>query len=56
MNSEASGEERETRPGGYLKASALIRQLPDPVQHQVHDLLSDGVMAPRVVIRRILLP
>jgi len=38
-----------------LKPGALIRQFPDPVQHQVHDLLADGVVAPGVVVGGVLL-
>ena len=38
-----------------LEPGALVRQLPHPVQHQVDDLLADGVVAPRVVVRRVLL-
>ena len=44
-------EEKES-----LEASALICQLPDPVQHQVHHLLPDGVVAPSVVVGGVLLP
>ena len=38
-----------------LKSGALVSQLPDPVQDQIHDLLSDGVMAPGVVVGGIFL-
>merc|ERR1719350_1659795 len=38
-----------------LEPSALVSQLPDPVQDQVHDLLADGVVTPGVVIGSILL-
>jgi hypothetical protein len=39
----------------YLKAGALVGQLPHAVQDQVHDLLADGVVAARVVVCRVLL-
>ena len=39
-----------------LQAGAVVRQLPDPVQHQVDDLLAHGVVPSRVVVRRVLLP
>ena len=38
-----------------LETSALISQLPDPVQNQVHDLLADGVVTPCVVVGGVLL-
>lgn len=38
-----------------LQPGTLIGQLPDPVQHDVHDLLADRVVAPRVVVGRVLL-
>ena len=38
-----------------LQAGALLGLLPQPLQHQVDDLLADGVVAPRVVVRRVLL-
>merc|ERR1712200_164189 len=38
-----------------LEADALVGQLPDPVQHQVDDLLADGVVAPGVVVGGVLL-
>ena len=38
-----------------LETSALVSQLPDPVQNQVHDLLPDGVVAPGVVVGGVLL-
>ena len=38
-----------------LEAGALVGQLPNPVQHQVDDLLADGVVAPGVVVGRVLL-
>merc|ERR550525_565639 len=44
------GEDEES-----LEPSANISQLPDPVQHQVHDLLPDGVVAPGVVVGGVLL-
>ncbi len=39
----------------YLKAGALVGQLPHAVQDQVHDFLADGVVAARVVVCRVLL-
>ena len=39
----------------YLQASAVVCQLPDSVQDQVNDLLAHGVVAPGVVVGRILL-
>ena len=39
-----------------LEAGALVRQLPHPVQHQVDDLLPDGVVASSIVVRCVLLP
>ena len=39
-----------------LEAGAVVRQLPDPVQHQVDDLLAHGVVPPGVVVRSVLLP
>merc|ERR1719206_1502243 len=38
-----------------LEAGALVGQLPNPVQHQVDDLLADGVVAPGVVVGGVLL-
>ena len=38
-----------------LESSALVSQLPDPVQHKVDNLLSDGVVAPGVVVGGVLL-
>ena len=38
-----------------LEASALVGQLADPVQDEVNDLLADGVVAPGVVVGRVLL-
>ena len=38
-----------------LEPGALICQLPDPVQHQVHNLLPDGVVTPGVVVGSVLL-
>ena len=38
-----------------LEASAVVCQLSDPVQHQVDDLLADGVVPTSVVVRRVLL-
>jgi hypothetical protein len=49
----------ETRPSATakrvedeeaLQTGALVSQLADPVQHQVHDLLADGVVAASVVV------
>jgi hypothetical protein len=39
-----------------LHPSALVRELTDVVEGQVHDLLSNGVVAARVVVRRVRLP
>ena len=39
-----------------LETGALVRQLPDAVQHQVYDLLSDGVVPARVVVSRVFFP
>ena len=39
----------------HLEASAVVCQLADPVQHQVDDLLADGVVPASVVVRRVLL-
>jgi len=38
-----------------LEARALIGELADAVQDEVHDLLADGVVAARVVVGRVLL-
>ena len=38
-----------------LESSAHVRQLPDPIEDQVHDLLADGVVAPGVVVGGVLL-
>jgi hypothetical protein len=38
-----------------LKAGALVSQLADPVQDQVHDFLSDGVVSARIVVGRVFL-
>eukprot|EP00906_Rhabdomonas_costata_P009525 RCo013467 len=38
-----------------LQPRAVVRQLADPVQAQVHDLLPDGVVPSGVVVRRVLL-
>uniref|UniRef100_A0A182QUA6 Uncharacterized protein n=1 Tax=Anopheles farauti TaxID=69004 RepID=A0A182QUA6_9DIPT len=43
-------EDQET-----LQTRALVGQLADAIQHQIHDLLADGVMAARIVVRRVLL-
>lgn len=36
-----------------LEPGTLVGQLPDPVQHQVYDLLADGVVAASVIVGRI---
>ncbi len=38
-----------------LQTTALIREFPDAIQHQIHYLLSDGVVTASVVVCRILL-
>merc|ERR1719451_117074 len=38
-----------------LEAGALVGQLTDAVQDEVHDLLADGVVAPGVVVGGVLL-
>ena len=38
-----------------LQTGTLVGQLPDPVQHQIHDLLADGVVAAGVVVGGVLL-
>lgn len=38
-----------------LQPGALVGQLADAVQHDVYDLLADGVVAPGVVVGRVLL-
>ena len=38
-----------------LKSRALVSQLPDSVQNQIHDLLANGVVAPGVVVGGVLL-
>ena len=38
-----------------LESSAHVRQLPDSVEDEVHDLLADGVVAPGVVVGGVLL-
>ena len=45
---------REIKIYQYLESSALISDLPDPVQHQVHDLLAHCVVTSRVVVSGIL--
>jgi hypothetical protein len=37
-----------------LQTSAIVGQFPDAVEHEIDDLLADGVVAPRVVVGRIL--
>ena len=39
-----------------LQTSALLRLLSQPLEDQVNNLLADGVVAPGVVVRRVLLP
>ena len=39
-----------------LETSALISQLPDPIQDKVHNLLANGVVTPGIVVGRVLLP
>ena len=39
-----------------LEPRALVRQLPDLVHGRVDNLLADGVVPPRVVVGRVLLP
>ena len=34
---------------GYLQASAVVGELPDPVQNQVYNLLSHSVVASSIV-------
>ena len=38
-----------------LEAGAVVSQLPHPVQHQVDDLLADGVVTTGVVVGSVLL-
>lgn len=38
----------------YLEASALVREFPDPVEHDVDDLLADGVVTACVVVGGVL--
>ena len=38
-----------------LESSAHVRQLPDPIEDEIHDLLADGVVAPGVVVGGVLL-
>ena len=38
-----------------MEAGAGVDKLPDPVEHQVDDLLADGVVAPSVVVGGVLL-
>ena len=45
-----SVEEEET-----LEAGAVVRELADAVEHEVDDLLADGVVAAGVVVGRVLL-
>ena len=43
------------KSASYLETGARVCQFPDPVKDEVHDLLPDGVVPPRVVVGRILL-
>ena len=38
-----------------LEAGAVVSHFPDSLENQVHDLLTDGVVAPGVVVSRVLL-
>jgi hypothetical protein len=38
-----------------LKTSALVRQLSDAVQNQIHNLFADSVMAPGIIVGCIFL-
>ena len=38
-----------------LESSTHISQLPDPVQHQVNNLLPNGVVPPGIVVGSVLL-
>jgi len=38
-----------------LQARALVGELADAIEHEVDDLLADGVVAARVVVGRVLL-
>merc|ERR1719489_198792 len=46
---------RTSGRSGIPEAGAVIGQLPDPVQHQIYELLSDGVVSPGVVVGGVLL-
>jgi len=37
-----------------LKTCALVGQFPDPIQHEVNDFFADRVVAPSIVVGRIL--
>ena len=50
-SSSAKGVEDEEA----LEPGAVVRELPDPVQDQVHDLLPDGVVTPGVVVGGVFL-
>eukprot|EP00091_Calanus_sinicus_P017923 TRINITY_DN3915_c0_g1_i1.p1 TRINITY_DN3915_c0_g1~~TRINITY_DN3915_c0_g1_i1.p1 ORF type:complete len:144 (-),score=11.13 TRINITY_DN3915_c0_g1_i1:79-510(-) len=39
-----------------LQSSALVCQLPDPVQHQINNLLSNSIVSSCIVVGGILLP
>merc|ERR1719228_478339 len=49
----AAGEGMEDEKA--LKSSAVVGQLPHPVQHKVDDLLADGVVASGIVVGGVLL-
>lgn len=38
-----------------LEAGALLRLLPHPLEHDVDELLAHGVVAPGIVVGRVLL-
>merc|ERR1719387_3199042 len=38
-----------------LKTRAVVRKLPDAVEHKIYDLLADRIMPAREVVRRVLL-
>ena len=39
-----------------MQARAIVRKLADPIKHQVHNLLADGLMATGEVVRGVFLP
>ena len=66
VDGEAELEEKRAQAGARaaaggvedheaLKARAVVRELAHAVEHEVDDLLADGVVATRVVVRRVLL-